>query len=226
MSETELPDDDRAQAGEYVLGLMSMEDAAAFRARISREPGLAALVLAWQEDFAQLTDEVEAVPPPSRVWRHLERDLFGGATGPRWLLAGIPGLLAGALAVMLLFVPLPGDLVRPPADPVYHIDLASAEGTLIFAAGYDGETNELFVRPETDAPEEGTVRELWIIAGDNQPVSMGLLPDDEPARLAVDPDIARQLAGATLAISVEPPGGSPTGAPTGPVIATGPVETL
>ena len=27
--------------------------------------------------------------------------------------------------------------------------------------------------------------------------------------------------GATIAISVEPPGGSPTGAPTGPVVASG-----
>ena len=29
-----------------------------------------------------------------------------------------------------------------------------------------------------------------------------------------------------LAISLEPPGGSPTGAPTGPVIAVGTVQTL
>lgn len=32
--------------------------------------------------------------------------------------------------------------------------------------------------------------------------------------------------GAVLAISLEPPGGSPTGAPTGPVIAAGEVRTL
>jgi anti-sigma-K factor RskA len=30
--------------------------------------------------------------------------------------------------------------------------------------------------------------------------------------------------GATIAISVEPPGGSPTGAPTGPVVASGPLN--
>lgn len=219
-----MPDDDRAQAGEYVLGLMSMDEAAAFRGRISREPRLAALVLAWQEDFAQLTDEVEEVAPPSRVWRHLERDLFSGATGPRWLLAGIPGLLAAALAVMLVFFPvLTG--VQPPADPVYHADLAGDDGNLILAAGYDGETNELYVDPAR-APDPETVHELWIIQGDNPPVSMGIVPGDAPLRLALSEEVAAALEGGTMAVSVEPPGGSPTGAPTGPVIATGAVETL
>jgi len=33
-------------------------------------------------------------------------------------------------------------------------------------------------------------------------------------------------AGGTLAISLEPAGGSPTGAPTGPVIATGKLSLL
>ncbi|MEC7764284.1 MAG: anti-sigma factor [Pseudomonadota bacterium] len=225
MTETELPEDDRALAGEYVLGLMSMDEAAAFKARLSREPALAALVLAWQEDLVGLTDEIEALPPPAKVWRGIDKRLFGGVRGPRWMLAGIPSLLAAALAVMLVFFPvLTG--VQPPANPVYHIDFAGEDGALIFAAGYDGETNEMFVRPETGAPDEGTVRELWLIAGDNAPVSMGLLPDDAPARMPVSPEIAAQLDGATLAISVEPPGGSPTGAPTGPVIATGPVQTL
>lgn len=225
MTEIELPEDDRSLAGEYVLGLMSMDEAASFKARLSREPRLAAIVLAWQEDFAPLADEIEAIPPPAKVWRKIDKRLFAGTRGPRWMLAGIPGLLAASLAVMLVFSPvLTG--VQPPANPVYHIDLASEDGNLIFAAGYDGETNELFVRPESGSPDEGTVRELWLIAGDKAPVSMGLLPDDAPARLPVAQDIATQLDGAILAISVEPPGGSPTGAPTGPVIATGAVQTL
>jgi anti-sigma-K factor RskA len=225
MSETELPEDDRALAGEYVLGLMSQDEAAVFAARMRREPALAALVVAWQEDFAQLTDEVDEVAPPSRVWRKLDRRLFAGTRGPRWLLAGIPGVLAAALALVLLLVPLPDGGVRPPSDPVYHADLASEGGELILAAGYDAETGELYVEPRR-APEPGTDHELWLIAGNNAPVSMGVLPADAPARLSVDPTLADQLAGGTLAVSVEPVGGSPTGAPTGPVIATGAVETL
>jgi anti-sigma-K factor RskA len=36
----------------------------------------------------------------------------------------------------------------------------------------------------------------------------------------------RVAAQATLAVSVEPPGGSPTGLPTGPVIASGKLTKL
>jgi anti-sigma-K factor RskA len=34
------------------------------------------------------------------------------------------------------------------------------------------------------------------------------------------------VSSAVLAVSLEPPGGSPTGAPTGPVIATGKLTNL
>ena len=224
MTEQDLPYDDTALAGEYVLGLMSMQDAAAFQQRLNSEPALRSLVRDWQEGFVTLTDDIQPVQPPSRVWRGLQGRLFGGQAGPRWLMGAIPSALVAALVVLLLVVP-PTGLVRAPSNPLYHIDLASEDGTLVLAAGYDGETGELYVIPER-APEAGTAHELWIIAGNNPPVSMGLLPADAPARIAVAPEVAAQFDGAVLAISVEPPGGSPTGAPTGPVIATGGVQTL
>ncbi len=66
---------------------------------------------------------------------------------------------------------------------------------------------------------------MWLIAGDDAPVSLGVLPDG-PVRLAIAPDLRPRLAGATLAISDEPPGGSPTGQPSGAVLATGPLTEL
>ncbi|MBV7379035.1 anti-sigma factor [Maritimibacter dapengensis] len=224
MSDSEMPEDDRAKAGEYALGLMTRAEAAEFAARLDREPGLAALVARWQEDFAMLADEVEPVAPPARVRRRIEARLFDDTKSPRWLAPGVMGLLAASLALVLLFVPV-GTGVRPPANPLYHADLASESGELILAAGYDGETGELYVIPEL-APEEGTAHELWLIEGDNPPVSLGLMPADAPARVLLAPEQAQALQGAVLAISVEPPTGSPTGAPTGPVIATGEVMTL
>ncbi len=60
-----------------------------------------------------------------------------------------------------------------------------------------------------------------MIGGDGVPRPLGMLASDV-TRLVLPPaDRARITPGATLAISVEPPGGSPTGKPTGPVIATG-----
>ncbi|HLQ20108.1 MAG TPA: anti-sigma factor, partial [Tabrizicola sp.] len=61
----------------------------------------------------------------------------------------------------------------------------------------------------------GQVHELWVIAPGAAPVSLGLL-QDRPLTVTypVPP------AGFVLAVSIEPEGGSPTGAPTGPVILT------
>ena len=56
------------------------------------------------------------------------------------------------------------------------------------------------------------------------PVSLGLIPGVGNAQLGLS---AAQLAvlgnTATLAVSLEPAGGSPTGLPTGPVIFTAPL---
>ena len=61
-----------------------------------------------------------------------------------------------------------------------------------------------------------------MIAGDGVPHSLGLLRISGSSSLAVNPGNRARLApGATLAVSLEPIGGSPTGLPTGPVVAKG-----
>ena len=70
----------------------------------------------------------------------------------------------------------------------------------------------------------GRALELWLIEGDDPPVSLGVLPDTEATVLQVDAAVAAALPGGVLAVSDEPPGGSPTGQPTGDVLATGQVE--
>ena len=79
-------------------------------------------------------------------------------------------------------------------DPALDVDLASA------------------------APEAGRVYELWLLPEGAAPISLGTFAGD--AQLRVDPALSL-VAGTQLAVSVEPVGGSPTGAPTGPVIAAG-----
>jgi anti-sigma-K factor RskA len=70
--------------------------------------------------------------------------------------------------------------------------------------------------------------ELWLIpAGDTRPRSLGLIQAGQPIRLDIPPDLARRLTpDAALAVSLEPPGGSPTGLPTGPVVALGKLTSL
>ena len=64
----------------------------------------------------------------------------------------------------------------------------------------------------------GRSLELWYIGDDKTPRAMGLV-DKEPATMAMPADATP--SGATLAVSVEPPGGSTTGGPTGPVVYSG-----
>ena len=69
--------------------------------------------------------------------------------------------------------------------------------------------------------------ELWLIAPGDQPRSLGLIDPGKPIRINVPADLSRRVsADAALAVSVEPPGGSPTGLPTGPVIASGKLTNL
>ena len=68
--------------------------------------------------------------------------------------------------------------------------------------------------------------ELWAILPDQAPVSLGVLPDSETTRILVPAELRSQAAQITLAISDEPVGGSPTGAPTGDVLAAGAMSEL
>jgi anti-sigma-K factor RskA len=71
------------------------------------------------------------------------------------------------------------------------------------------------------------VPELWLIPSDGKPRPVGLLNAEKPVAIAHPQALAALTAsGSTLAVSLEPPGGSPTGAPTGPVIGAGKLTTL
>ena len=70
--------------------------------------------------------------------------------------------------------------------------------------------------------------ELWLIVPGKDPRALGVFEADE-AGGACHPGAAhgrRHHAGSALAVSLEPPGGSPTGQPTGPVIAVGKLTKL
>jgi anti-sigma-K factor RskA len=79
----------------------------------------------------------------------------------------------------------------------------------------------LFVRASEDLSlDPSRAYELWALPdrGD-APVSLGLLPRSGRSRLALSDAQRLALERSTqIAISLEPPGGSPTGAPTGPVL--------
>jgi anti-sigma-K factor RskA len=222
-------DADRVLAAEYALGLLSPEDAALFEARMARLPHVRALYAEWAEDFASLTDGMSDVAPPAELKRRIDADLFGAAPSPRRPFAGWRGigwLVGGAVAATVaLLLALNGGLLIPQPDgvPGYTANIAAEDGSLVLAASYDAAEGLLYVERQSGAAPAGRVLELWLIAGEAAPVSLGVLPEDGPARLSVAADLRPQMNGGLLAITDEPPGGSPTGAPTGTVLASGAV---
>jgi anti-sigma-K factor RskA len=71
--------------------------------------------------------------------------------------------------------------------------------------------------------EPGTSWEMWMLPGGKAaPVSLGLISTDRDQVMKVNPALAHKIGDAWgIAMSVEPARGSPTGAPTGPVVFKG-----
>jgi anti-sigma-K factor RskA len=93
-------------------------------------------------------------------------------------------------------------------------------------AVYDPDTTELRLTRTAGDAAEGRVLQLWAIAGAAAPVSLGVLPADPTTAVILPEALRADVAGLVLAVSDEPPGGSPTGAPTGAVLAVGQVSGL
>ena len=69
--------------------------------------------------------------------------------------------------------------------------------------------------------------ELWMLPDGGAPRSLGLLSATGIARVALTAEVETTLAGIpALAVSLEPAGGSTTGAPTGPVLYSGKIERM
>lgn len=217
----DIPEDDNPliRAAEYSLGLLDGRNARAFEAEMRDNPDLRDEVVFWTEYFVQFEKGAREVTPRPDVLRAVNRRLFGRK---KTILQQIIPYFTGALAAAALawgVVSL--GVLDQFAEPGLRADLAPVEGTLELAAVYNVRAGELHVVQNAGNLPPDRVAEMWLIVGDDAPVSLGLLDPDGDTRVAVPAELASLLPGATLAISDEPPGGSPTGAPTGAVRAAG-----
>ncbi|WP_333814897.1 anti-sigma factor [Tabrizicola sp.] len=198
-----------ALAAEYVLGVLDLAERAEAGARLKRDPAFAARVAEWEGRLTGLNDGFQPAPAPNLL-PQIEARLFPRAPGRSrsGLLAWLSGATVAAalsLAVVSTFAPPRPELVAT---------LATADNRLAYRITHFGETLQI-TRMAGVAAVPGQVHELWLIAPDSAPVSLGLLQDRPLIITHPTPP-----AGFTFAVSIEPEGGSPTGQPTGPVILT------
>ena len=219
-------------AAEYVLGVLDTDARRRAEQLLREHPGFARAVAVWQERLGPLADTIEPVSPASHVWSRIEAQTRprgavrttrqeAGSDFWRWLSYGSMALAAASLAAAIFFA-----YPRGPT-PVQVAALSSQDGRSHFTAVIDVAGSEATLVPQSAWTAPGRVPELWLVPASGAPVSIGVFDPAQTRRIAVPRSVIDAIrADSTLAISVEPPGGSPTGQPTGPVIAAGKVQIL
>jgi anti-sigma-K factor RskA len=233
MSETDHSEDDgRLVAAEYVLGVLAPAERRAIERRLSDDQVLAREVAFWEARLAPLADAVAPVSPPATTWARIDAALAPPAaptvkTGTwqsltfwRNFAIGSSGFAAACLGA-LLYIGL-----VPDARLAYIATINSSTGQPNFVATVTG-GNNLTVVPAALLTNDPRSMELWLIVPGDRPRSLGLIEGGREVRINLPRELAARVAtDATLAVSLEPAGGSPTGQPTGPVIATGKLTNL
>lgn len=234
MSETsDTPDNDmpesEALAAEYALGVLDLTDRARAAARTVREPAFARRVAEWEARLDGLNDGIAEERVPRVVKTAIDARLFGGADvpGQTSVVVGIlqslafwRGAAVAAAAALAIVVFQPTTVPVAPVTLVLDFDSSGSDAA--FLAVYDPGRGGLRVTQTSGAQSDGDF-EMWVFDASGVPVSLGLVGGADP--LSADA-ISALGDGATVAVSREPAGGSPTGQPTGDVVAIGTARTL
>jgi len=224
-------DDGNLVAAEYVLGVLGAVERREVERRLAQEPALASEVAFWEERLAGLADTVAPVSPLEATWSRIETAIGAASRPPSvwqsltfWRSFAIASAtLAAASIAALAYIGL-----VPGARAALMATLSGSAGQPNFVASVTATGNTLVIVPAALLTNDPRAFELWLIpSGETRPRSLGLVQPGQPIRLEIPSDLAgRVTPDATLAVSLEPPGGSPTGLPTGPVIAAGKLTNL
>lgn len=221
--------EDRDDAAEYALGTLDAAERAAFEARMARDPVLAADVAQWQQRLGALNQETPVAEPPQQMLADIMERIGGPASdnvvqlkrrADLWRRTAIA--VSAIAAALLIFVMVRTER-QAPQKGLYVAVLQGSGTAPAFVAAVDVKSKVIVVRSlGASAPEQHSY-ELWALGGGRaapQPLGVIAAVAHIPSeRLGNVGDTA--LADTTFAVSLEPPGGSPTGAPTGPVLFTG-----
>jgi anti-sigma-K factor RskA len=217
---------DEVLAGEYVLGVLSLEDRQKVERRMRSDRQFAAIVTRWEQNLSGFNEEYESIVPSAAVFPKIEKRIFGeySAGGGLWnslLLWRVVALASLVLAAGVVIFNSNILKIQQGGKPLVA-DLAAQNSAITLMASYDARSGNLRVTPVAAGRPEEKSLELWLIKGNDPAIALGVLPQTGEGELAIPQNIRGELSeGATLAVSVEPFGGSPSGKPTGEVVASG-----
>ncbi len=231
-------------AAEFALGTLRGPARAHFARWMWEDADLRRSVAEWDARLVPMSAGVPERTPPARLWPAIAgglgpvsrqgRGLWNSVGLWRALGLGASGLAAALLVATALVQPRqqaapPPVIVQVPSNEVGAAYLAvlsdpkTQKPVLLVSAGR--KSSDLFVKTlDRSIHVDEKSLELWALpAGGAPPKSLGVLGADDRMKLRLHAVADESLGNVpALAVSLEPRGGSPTGAPTGPVLFSGP----
>jgi len=217
-------------AAEYVVGTLRGRARRRFERWRAREWHVERRVQAWEERLVGLALRLSPMRPSPHVWSQIEKRIGAtaapGTTPARGARDGRRISTLRALAASIaIFVVLVGGFAAWRATHPELLDLANFTSPNEERAAWhltaDKDLRHLRAVALGGArPQLGRSFELWALPDNGgAPVSLGLMPDSgQLDRTLTEAQRAALLGASKVAVSLEPTGGSPTGAPTGPVL--------
>jgi anti-sigma-K factor RskA len=217
-------------AADHALGLAEGAELERAQRLMETDTAFRAEVEALRRSLAELDATAPEPAPGPEAWRRIEAALDAppppAAVTRRagfWesLSFWRPAALGAAAAALLLAVGLGAALLRPPAQPIFVAVLQTDEGRAQAVVNAYADGTVTLVPIEQIGIPQGRIIEVWTLQSREQgPISIGRM--DQARTLKLDLSrLRRPDAGHLFEMTVEPPGGSPTGRPTGPVLSKG-----
>ena len=219
---------DELLAAEYALGVLAGAERAQATQRVARDQGFARMVAAWEERLSPWAAEIAGEAPSPALWDRIaatlpaappaKPGLWQSLTFWRGLTFGTGALAAACIGALVYLGNVPQ---LPPMTAAIE-----GGGHRHFIATVDMTRGSIAVVPAAFAADATRVPELWLIPADGKPRPLGILHADRAVIIKMPSELLPMTGNAVLAVSLEPQGGSPTGQPTEPVIASGKLTLL
>lgn len=228
-------------AQRYVVGTQQGAARRRFASLIQQRADVREAVARWEQRLVPLAWQLEPMTPSDLLWQRIVRQTGAGEVrSPRTSGAGrgVWRGLAAACAMLAIFMAggwwnaeqRPTKIVKQTViervtEQVSVALVASEDGEALWLTRIGDTSGELAVRVVGNVlAQPGNDYQLWALTDAGVPVSLGLLPQSGSLTISLGSEERAALErSSTLAVSLEPPGGSPKAVPTGPVLYTAPL---